>query len=415
MRLTLKLLILFLISNSLLAQVEEIEPQDYIKSITFRGTTPKSQLPIIRLGDRLTLEFDVLNGDEEDFYYEIRHYNFDWTPSILVESEYLDGFNEQRIRYYENSLNTFQIYSHHQLWIPNRQTRGLKLSGNYMITIYNDDDEIEFTRKFMVVEDLATVGVAVKRSRDVTFVNEKQSIDIAISSPTIRFNNPMQTVKTAIVKNNNLKTAIKDLKPQYILGNELQYRYVEESSFYGGNEFFFFENKNLRAANNAIQFVELNDLYNHYLFPNISRADLPYTYNPDINGNFLITALDRDKPIIEADYAKVHFALDIDKRPEGESVHVYGNFNNFTVDDSTKMEYNSERNAYESSLVLKQGFYNYKYVIAKEDGSIDENAIGGSFYQTENNYKVLVYYRDLGARYDRLIGIGEASSVNITN
>lgn len=415
MRLKLKILILFLLSNSLFAQVEEIEPQDYIKSITFKGNTPESQLPILKLGEYLKLEFDALNGDEDDFYYEIRHYNFDWTPSVLVESEYLNGFNEQRIRYYENSFNTFQMYSHYQLTIPNRQTRGLKLSGNYMITIYNDDDDIEFTRKFMVFEDLSNVGVSVRRSRDVAFVNEKQSIDIAINSSTIRFNNPKETIKTVIVKNNNLKTAITDLKPQYILGNELQYRYVKESSFFAGNEFFYFENKDLRAANNAIQFVELDEIYNHYLFTNISRADLPYTYNPDINGNFLITALDRDKPGIEADYAKIHFALQLDELPKEESIHVYGNFNNYTVDDSTKMEYNSERNTYESSLLLKQGFYNYKYVIAKEDGTLEENVIGGNFYQTENNYKVLVYYRDLGARYDRLIGIGEASSVNITN
>ncbi len=415
MRFKLNLLILFLLPCSLFAQEEEIEPQEYIKTITFKGDTPESQLPILRLGQQLTLEFDVLNGDEADFYYEIRHYNFDWTPSILVESEYLNGFNEQRIRYYENSFNTFQMYSHYLLTIPNRQTRGLKISGNYMITIYNDDDEIEFTRKFMVFEDYANVGVAVRRSRDVAFVNEKQSIDVAINSSTIRFNNPKETIKTAIVKNNNLKTAITDLKPQYILGNELQYRYVEESSFFGGNEFFFFENKDLRAANNAIQFIDLDDIYNHYLFTNISRADLPYTYNPDINGNFLITALDRDKPRIEADYAKIHFALELDQLPEGESVHVYGNFNNYSVDNSTKMEYNTEKNTYESSLLLKQGFYNYKYVIKKEDGTLDENTISGSFYQTENNYKVLVYYRDLGARYDRLIGIGEANSVNITN
>ena len=91
------------------AQEVEIEPQEYIITITFLGDTPESQLPILRLGQQLTLEFDVLNGNEDDFYYEIRHYNFDWTPSILVESEYLNGFNEQRIRYYENSFNTFKM------------------------------------------------------------------------------------------------------------------------------------------------------------------------------------------------------------------------------------------------------------------------------------------------------------------
>lgn len=415
MRFKLNYLILLLFSTSVFSQVEEIQPQDYIKTITFKGNTAESQLPILRLGEYLVLEFDALNGDEEDYYYEIKHYNFDWTPSVLVQSEYLNGFNEQRIRTYENSFNTYQIYSHYRLTIPNGQTKGVTKSGNYLITIYNDDDEIEFTRKFMVYEDLANVGVAIKRSRDVAFVQKKQSVDIAINATNIRFNNPKQTIKTVIIKNNNLNTAITDLKPQYILGNELQYRYTKESSFFGGNEFFYFENKDLRAANNAIQFVELNDIYNHYLFTNISRADLPYTYNPDINGNFLITALDADRPYIEADYTKVHFSLKLDELPKNKSIHVYGNFNNYAVDDTTKMTYDEERGVYSSSLILKQGFYNYKYVVMDKNSTLDENAISGSFYQTENNYKVLVYYRDLGARYDRIIGIGEASSVNITN
>ncbi len=409
------LITLVLFSTVLYGQVEEIQPQDYIKTITFKGNTPESQLPILKLGEYLILEFDVLNGDEEDFHYEIKHYNFDWTPSPLSEAEYLNGFNEQRIRTYENSFNTYQIYSHYKLTIPNQQTRGLKKSGNYIITIYNDDDEIEFTRKFMVYEDLANVGVNIKRSRDVSTIKEKQTVDIAINSSNFRFNNPKQTVKTVLVQNNNLNTAIKDLKPQYILGNELQYRYTKASGFFAGNEYLYFENKDLRGANTGVQFVELKDLYNHFLYRNVSRADLPYTYNPDINGNFVITALDADNPSIEADYTKVHFSLQMEELPEGKSVHVYGNFNNYDVNENTKMTYYDDERAYEVPLILKQGFYNYKYVIVNEDGSVDENAISGNFYQTENNYKVIVYYRDLGARYDRIVGIGEANSVNITN
>ena len=79
------------------------------------------------------------------------------------------------------------------------------------------------------------------------------------------------------------------------------------------------------------------------------------------------------------------------------------------------MTYSSESGLYETAFKLKQGFYNYKYVLVDAKGNLDEGVIDGNFYQTENNYKVLVYYRDLGARYDLLIGIGEGSSVNISN
>ena len=74
------------------------------------------------------------------------------------------------------------------------------------------------------------------------------------------------------------------------------------------------------------------------------------------------------------------------------------------------MKYNEQDQIYETSFKFKQGFYNYKYVVLRSDNTIDEGAISGNFWQTENNYKVLIYYRDLGARYDRIIGFGEVSS-----
>ncbi|OIQ18161.1 DUF5103 domain-containing protein [Lacinutrix sp. MedPE-SW] len=408
-------LVILFITTITFSQVQEINPSQEIKSITFKGDTPESQLPILKLGEYLILEFDVLNGNEDDYYYEIKHYNFDWTPSVLMQAEYLKGFNEQRIRQWDNSFNTYQIYSHYTLTIPNEQTRGLTKSGNYLITIYNEDDEIEFTRKFMIYEELADVGVSIKRSRDVSEIENKQSVDFVINTNKINFNNPKENIKTVVIQNNNLNTAITNLKPQYILGNELQYRYTKASSFYAGNEYFYFENKDLRGANTGVQFIRLKELYNSYLYFNVPRKNQPYTYNPDINGNFLITALDTDTPETHADYAKVHFGLKTNELLNGDTVHVFGNFNNYAVDGSTQMTYETESQTYQLPLILKQGFYSYKFVIKKPDGTIDENAFSGNFYQTENDYKVLVYYRDLGARYDRLIGVGQGNSVNITN
>ncbi|RSK41990.1 type IX secretion system plug protein [Mangrovimonas spongiae] len=401
--------------NTLFSQVKEVNPPDYIKTITFKGDTPESQLPVLKKGEFLVLEFDALNGNEDDYYYKIEHYNYDWTPSVLARAEFMEGFDNQRIRNYENSFNTYQIYSHYKLTIPNQRTRGLKISGNYMIKVFNEYDELVFSRKFMIYEDLANVGVSIKRSRDVKDIDGKQSVDITINSNNLRFNNPTQTVKTLIVQNNNLNTAISGLKPQYTLGNELIYKYTKETSFWAGNEYFFFENKDIRAANTGIQYIELGNLYNNFLFANIIRKDRPYTYNPDINGNFVITAIDVENTDIEADYAWIHFALLTNKELKGKNVYVYGNFNNYATDESNLMHYNDKEGMYEASILLKQGFYNYKYVTIDNNGTLEEGSIGGNFYQTENNYKVLVYYRDLGARYDRLIGIGEANSVNISN
>lgn len=411
----LNLLFFFISTIFVSAQVEETAPPSDIKTIMFKGNTHQSQLPILKLGEPLLLEFDALTGMEPDFYYVIEHFNYDWTPSNLVKSEYLRGFDNQRIQNYKNSFNTYQIYSHYMLQIPNQQTKALLVTGNYLLSIFNDDDELVFSRKFMVYEDLVNVGVSVKRSRDVKYIDQKQSVDIVVDNTNFNFNNPLENVKSLIIQNNNLNTAISNVKPQYTLGNQLVYKYTSETSFWGGNEYLYFETKDVRAANVGVQYIDLQDIYHTYLFVNTPRADQLYTYNPDINGNFVVTALDANDIAFEADYTRIHFALQHPELIDGKSIYVYGNFNNYGLEPSNQLRYNPESGLYEADLRLKQGFYNYKYVVTDAKGSLDEGAISGNFYQTENNYKVLVYYRDLGARYDRLLGIGEASSVDISN
>jgi len=396
-------------------QVAEVNPPDFIKTINFKGDTNESQLPVLKLGDYVDLEFDALNGNEDDYYYTIEYYNFDWTPSVLVKSEYLDGIDNQRIRTYENSFNTYQIYSHYKLRIPNQQTKRLKISGNYMLNIYDEDSELVFSRKFMIYESMAGIGVTVKRSRDIADIEFKQRVEISIVPNNIQLNNPNENVKIIVVQNNNLNTAITNLKPQYTIGSQLIYKYNEEASFWGGNEYLYFDNKDVRGANSGIQRIDLEDLYHNYLFTNASRAGNPYTYNPDINGNYLINNIDAENPSIEADYVWIHFSLLSNPELEGKNIHVYGNFNNYAINDSNKMTYDAYDNVFRCSLLLKQGFYNYKYVVVENNNQLNEGAVSGNFYQTENNYKVIAYYRDLGKRYDRIIGFGEGSSINISN
>ena len=397
----------------LTAQVQEVDPPMDIKTISLGVVDNASGLAIINLNDRLVLEFDVLNNLEEDFYYVIEHFDSDWNPSQLMKTEYLAGMDNLRIVDYVNSFNTYQIYSHYRLQIPNRQTR-LRVSGNYIIKIFDDYDDLVFSRKFMVVEPMANVAVQIRRSRDVALINETQSVDFNVTPTTSNFNNPLETIKTTVLQNNNLKTAVHGLKPQYIMGNELVYRYSNASLFWGGNEYLFFENKDIRATNLGIQYIDLQDLYHSYLYTNIERSRLKYTFNPDINGGFKVTVLDREDPRIEADYTYVHFSLSAREFIDA-NVYVYGGFNNFSTSKENEMVFNPKKGVYETKLLMKQGFYNYKYVLVDKENTLHEGAISGNFDETENNYKVLVYYRDLGARYDKLIGLGEANSIQMTN
>ena len=213
-------------------------------------------MPLLKLGEPLQITFDDINGDEADYYYRITHHNFDWTPSVLYKNEYLDGFDEIRIINYENSFNSIKLYSHYRLSLPNEDTRGIKVCGNYKLEIYDDDDQVVITRKFIIYEPLATVKVYIKRSRNLKYIDSKQSVQFEIDSPNEIIRNPRQNIKTLVIQNNDLNNTITDLVPQFTIANTLVYKYDQESSFGGGNEYLSFDSKVIRASTVSTQSIE---------------------------------------------------------------------------------------------------------------------------------------------------------------
>ena len=414
MRVLIKQFALFLVIFKSLAQEQlEVNSPDFIKSIVFVGPT-QDQFPIIQLGESINLTFDDLTASEQDYYYKIIHCNYDWTPSQLLKSQYLNGADNQRIINYENSYNTLQPYSNYTLTLPNDEV-SFKVSGNYMLEIYNSTGDIQFSRRFLIYENKAAVSATVKRSRDFNYLNTKQVIQFTINTSNVKVVNPKEQIKTNIIQNYQWNTSINTLKPQFTLGNELVYKYDQEASFYGGNEYLNFDTKDLRSPTFAISRIEYTDVYHHYLFANQLRKDQKYTYFPDINGDFQIRTLQGSDVSREAEYTLVHFKLPYTAELGLNSIYVTGKFNNYDLTEENKMAYNEETGYFELAYPFKQGFYNYKYVMVKEDGSVEPNFISGDFHFTENNYLILVYFRNFGDVYDSLIGIGNTNSETITN
>lgn len=402
------------ISNSFSQVEKEVIPPYNIKTIIFTQNN-QNAVPIFQLGDSFQIEFDDLYGDESNYFYQIVHCDYDWQPSQLSKAEFINGFDDQRIQEYYTSLNTLQVYSHYKFSFPNKFTN-FRISGNYMIKVLNDDREIIFSRKLILYENLVTVPVQVKRARNLKDVNFKQNLDFSIKSNTLLFQNPIQNVKVAIFQNGQFNTAITNIKPMFTVGNDLVYKYDAETQFWGGNEFNFFENKDIRAANNTVSYIDSKGIYNTHLFANNARKNTIYTYFPDINGNFLVTNIIAQNNAVEADYAWVFFTLSAPTFFVKKDIYITGMFNNFALSPEFKMDYNAAKNTYEKALILKQGFTNFQYTVADLKGKIDnENAIDGNFFQTENNYFIVVYYRENGQRNDRVIGKGIASSVDIIN
>ena len=393
----------------------EQEPPFNIKTISFVSNNT-NVIPFFKLGESFQLQFDDLYSDEADYYYTITQYNYDWSaPTNLSKAEYLNGMDNQRIITYENSFNTLQLYSHYRQVFPNKFNQITK-SGNYLFTILNDENEIVFSRRVIIYEEEVNVGLLVRRSRDFEGLDGKQNIEMSINYGDKILQNPIQNVKVTLFQNGNWKTSISNLKPQYTLGSELIYRYNKETQFWGGNEGYTIDNKIIRATNNTIARVTSGDnIYNTYLYTNTPRKNQPYTYFPDINGNFFVQNANGSNSGIEADYSWVYFALDAPEFLEG-NIYISGMFNNYSLTDDYKMEINKKTGLYEKALLIKQGFTNYQYILTNKKGAIDfENAIDGNYFQTENNYTAIVYYKGNNDRYDRVIGIANTNSEVIRN
>ncbi|QYJ68600.1 type IX secretion system plug protein [Flavobacterium litorale] len=414
-----KIVVLFLLVSVVAnAQVQqEIPPPYHIKTVSFRKNN-ENVYPYFRKGESFQLTFDDLYGNEANYYYSITHCNYNWTPSSqLTINDYISGFDNQRIQIYENSFNTLQIYSHYTLTIPNQFTR-LLLSGNYILKILDEDREVVFTRRFIVYEELVSVPLQIKRARGMDEINEKHNLDFSIKSSTINFQMPLQNVKVALFQNGRFDNAIYNVKPQYTIGNDLIYRYDKETQFWAGNEYLFFDNKDVRNAVNNVLRITAGEVYNNILYVNEARANVPYTYFPDINGKFLVNNINLNvtNVAVEADYAWIFFSLSAPAYYSKKDIYVCGMFNNYAKTEENRMEYNEKTATYEKAIMIKQGFTNYMYIPSDKNGVLDEkNAPDGNFFQTENDYTILVYYRENNDRYDRVIGIGSANSENIIN
>ena len=376
-----------------------------IKSIQLRPLQENNFTSIVPLGTVLELSFDDLEADSKDYQYKIEHKTHDWQSSRLLPSQYIDGFDENTIIDVTNSFNTLQSYTHYSVRIPNVNTVITK-SGNYLLSVLNSDDNVVFTRRFVLYENETIIGVSVERSRNTKTLNTQQTVQFSINHPNIKINNPAQEINVVLLKNLNWNEKITGLQPTFFKQNQLLYRYTNKTNFWGGNEYLNFDSKFVRNRSLNIVKIEKKDIFHHYLYPFSYNPYKQYSYNPDVNGQFVVRTLEATDAKTEADYAMMHFTLLVDEPFKGKDVHVYGAFNDFSISDENKMEYDSLENTYKGKILMKQGFYNYTFATVNSKEIVDTNEINGSFFETENEYTVLVYFKPFGSFFERVVGVG---------
>ncbi len=387
-----------------------------IRTIQFHRLGAEFGMPILELGTRqkLVLSFDDLDAGLKTYSYTIIHCTSDWQPSGLAVSQYLSGFNDARINDYRYSFNTIVPYTHYSIEFPGTDMQPT-ISGNYLMKVYDnyDPDDVVITYRFMVAEPKVSITGSVRRATVIEWRNSRQEIDFNINHENLAIDNPMGDIKIVLMQNNRWDNSITGLKPLFVRNEELVYNYEDLNVFDAGNEFRNFDTRSTRYFTEHVERIDNSkDSTVVQLKTDQSRSAKRYFSQPDINGEFAIRKQEGRDASVEADYVKVNFTLQYPEPVTNGNIHVFGKFTEWNISNDTKMVYDYDNNSYKCGLTLKQGYYNYVYVLVADGTSTaDQTTIEGSHYETENNYTVLVYHRAMGSGYDKLIGVRTFNSL----
>ncbi len=356
--------------------------------------------PVVRVGSsNLTLEFDDLVAAHEEYRVKLIHCNHDWKPSGLNTLDFLNDFNEFVITNYEYSTDTKIGYIHYTFRVP-----PVKATGNYLLVAYrgtNEKDNV-LTKRLKVFQQHVGIELLSGTSGLTSMRRRNQQIDFKINYESVELVNPLDRIHVVMRQNQQDFNAITDLNPSNFREGMLEYRFFNfENNFSAGNEYRFFDMRSLRYPGQNVAKVDLLKRPSEaYLMNEAPRIYQAYAQYNDINGDFFIQNQDTGGSS-ESDYLYTTFSL-VMKEPIGGAIHVVGRMNNFDLNETSKMEYNTRSKTYTNTQLLKQGFYNYQYIVKSD--TLNYHYLEGNHFDTENDYEIFVYYTPPNVRGDQLIG-----------
>jgi hypothetical protein len=365
--------------------------------------------PIIKLNgdEQLVISFDDLSHEYRRYTYAIEHCEADWTPSEGVyPSDCLEGFVEGlTIDDYQESVNTNQLYTHYELRLPNASCK-FKMSGNYRLTVMDDNDSQRpvCTVCFMVNENTMAIGIEASSNTDIDVNRTHQQVAMTVNYGSLYVTDPQRQIKTVVMQNGRWDNAVFNAKQQYVMSNGLRWDHCREFIFSAGNEYRKFET--LDVGHTTLGLEDINwdgSRYHAWVWTDEPRPS--YVYDEDANGAFYIRNSDNIDNNTASEYLLVHFRLKSPRLPG----HVYlnGRWTNDRFLPEYEMHWNDSTQLYEGAVWLKQGYYSYQYLWQNADGKTAFVPSEGDFFQTENRYQALVYYRGNTDRADRLVGYAQ--------
>ena len=375
----------------------------------------QQQLPVYTLNssDRFELHFDDLDGNFKSYYYSYQLCDYNWRPVDLSPFDYIKGFTQNRITNYRYSSVAFTTYTHYQAILPEQNSLPIR-SGNYLVKVFLDGDtsKLVFTKRLLVVELRSSVSAAVVQLLSAQYFNTYQKVRFTVTTDDLNTFSAAQQIKTVVIQNNRWDLAQRDIVPTFVRGNVLDYSNENIAQFPGGKEWRWLDLRSFRLQSDRIDHADYGKTFtNMYMVTDIDRSAQRYVYYPDYNGTYNIITYERINPFWQADYATVKFSFAPPQgKPFEKDMYVAGEFTGYALSDKYKMHFNDSTGLYEASVFMKQGYYSYTYLLADKDGLDKTNPLEGNYWETENNYTILVYYKSFTDRTDRLIGVGRVNS-----
>lgn len=370
-----------------------------------------SKLPVIPLHGTQVLKFsfDDLTHEYRRYTYRITHCDAEGKPTEdLFESDYVtSGEEEEVVEGYEPSLNTTVLYTHYSFSIPNARMRPLK-SGNYLLTVSTENDEGDAVPVaqycFGVVDAQVRIAPECTTNTDVDWNGTHQQISLTADLGQLPLRNAADEFRLVVMQNgrhDNLRYAP---APTSQSAQVLRWEHCRDLIFDAGNEYRkmeFLSNRYPGMHGESMQWFD--PYYHNTLFADAPRRN--YLYDEDQDGISVVRCEQTATPETEADYALTHFTLQM-PRLQGRDVYVNGRWASEGLSSRYKMHYNEQAGAYECNVLLKQGYYEYLYLTT---GGGDHSAgstapVEGNWFQTENEYSFLAYYRGVADRYWQLVG-----------
>ena len=412
------ILLQFLLCTAMtsLAQVPDSIYADGIETVRLYNAGNQLSLPIIKLNsnEQVELHFDDIGANVKYYYYTWQLCDYNWKPVNLSPFDYMKGFTEARINTYRFSAIANTRYTHFQTLLPDRNSYPIK-AGNYLLIVYLDGDKskIAFTKRLLVVDNKAVIAAQATQPFAPEFFRTHQKIQFNVDVKGLNDFNAAQNLKVVVLQNNRWDNAVKDLKPAFIRGTSVEYNSENSGIFPGGKEWRWLDLRDFRLQSDRVDSADYNKLSTTiYLKPDGSRADQRYMYYRDLNGMSTIEAIRGINPFWEGDYATVNFSFvpPYNQAYADKDIFLFGQLTNYSLTDSLKMTFNNEKGIYETHVLLKQGYYDYTYLLANKYNRNIHPELDGNYYETENLYTILIYYKSFSARADELIGVATFNS-----